>query len=220
MSLQRWAPRGPRIYHALIPAPTCAWSVFAVVVWREPVFVAYAVVSFVLTVRALRLELVLDADHAVVRNPLRTYRVRYADVYCVEDDPLVLFGNAHRTWWSTPRVSLLDENFGGVTAAATAWLPPAEYRAVRTTLADLVRAHAPPEDDLDTSPPYTAVLALLEEADPAGVYPDADPDVYAYDADEVAAVLRERDVTAEEIAELFDEPVDESLAARLNALRA
>jgi hypothetical protein len=245
MPEQTWASRRIRLLRALLPAAGAVTAVVLAVrsaVDPEPgaafnpgwVFAAFAVAAVALTVRARRVAVTLGPDAVVVRNPIRTYTVPYAEIDAVRDGWLDLVSQTAAHLYGSRVVTLLatDRWTSEVTVEATAWLPAPEYDVLRAELTARVREHrgtTPADSDTDTRPPYAAVLRLLEDLDPEGYGATATRDSYELEADELATVLRSRRVTADDVTELWrdlygddamlsQDAAAEAFAARLNAL--
>lgn len=211
-----WAPGGPRLYFGLPPLLLGIGAIVLAIAPRSLPVAAVGAVFVALGVRGLRVALVLEADHALVRNPLRTYRVPYAEIDRVEEDALVLLGSEAHPWLGTSRLAL-----DSVIVEATGWLPDAERVAVREEVLRLARSQIPPEEALDTSAPFPAVLRLLEQADPNPALVVGSRDGYGEVAEELAAALREGEtLDPNDVAEFIgmeDDATD--LTRRLNELR-
>jgi hypothetical protein len=211
---QRWSPLRARLYYAGPPLAFGAAGLVAGLAQRDLRVAGIGAIAFAYGVRRLRLSLVLDTAHAVVRNPWRTYRVPYGDIERIEEDRLVVLGTEQRPWLSTPRLRLetVDDS---ISVEATGWLPAAERAAIRDALVQLARGGAAAALDADTRPPYDAVLRLLESADPNPALVG-----YADAADEIADYLRDGDpLAADEVADILGIEDAADLTRRLDELR-
>lgn len=173
---------------------------------ERPLFGVLAALPLLYAWRATRIGLALHADHAEVVTALRTRRIPYASVESVDLDE---DGNV---------CVVTDDDI--VLVTSTAGVDRARLKEVRKRFVSYIKAVRPAEveDELDERPPYDAVLRLLEHEDPLGVVESGEPDGYLYEAEELADVLRERPLTADDLSEIL-EVQDDVLLDRLNAAR-
>jgi len=221
--VNQWAGGRARLAHAAVPAAAAAFGVALAVHDGDPVLLLPAAGFAAFAARCASILLRLDPEAVVVRNPLRTYRVPYGSVSMVDETWWEFVGKGKRHVVGSPVLRLrVDGRWTPVEVRATAFLPRRERQSARARLTDLVRAARLAGDregaDLDMRPPYDAALDLLVAADPDGlVRPDLAV-LYTQDASDVAAILRERPLTGEDLGDLWDDP-PAGLLARLNALR-
>jgi hypothetical protein len=216
---REWSPLGPRLYYALpLALPGLGAVVVGLVADGDLVVAAVGLVLLAVALRAERTTLVLEADHALVRNPYRTYRLPYGTIEHITEETLSVLGSDERPWVGTRRLHV-ETTDRDVVVEATGWLPASERKAIRGTLLRYARTHASAAEDLDTREPYAAVLRVLEDADPNPALERETRGGYREAAEEIAAYLRDDPVGADEVAEILDAEPDEALTRRLNALR-
>jgi hypothetical protein len=210
---RRWSPLGPKLYCALPIAPFVVGCVAGAILDWDPVYALLAVPLAVAVWRCAGIALVLEADHAVVRNALWTYRVPYGSILRINEEPLTVLGSDAHPFLGTTRLAIAHED-GGVTVEATGWLPASERAALRKTILKRARDRR----RVETSAPYPAVLRILERLDPHPALAEGAVAGYADAAAELADFLREAPLEPDEVADILEIDDAGELTERLNRL--